>query len=113
MHLSPCHAPPGQLEPAPSTSLREAAAGEQWDGFWCVADERYYTRCTGPSGRVQWYRIDERAVSARLGARAKSAAIIRFPARHVATPRMIVGRYQGRAMIVGTRRRRAPAGERR
>ena len=63
MHLVPSHPPAGTLEAAPRTALRENSAREQWDGFWCVEDDRYYARCTRSNGGVQWFRIaDGRAL---------------------------------------------------
>lgn len=108
MHLTPCNRPAGILEPAPSTSLREAAAGEQWDGFWCVADGRHYSRSTARDGSVRWFRIADDAAP-RLKARRKAAQVVPFPMPECAEPRMLVGRYRGQAMLVGTRRRREPA----
>lgn len=101
MQLVPCLPPEGVLEPAPGTSLRTAAAGEHWDGFWRLADERFYTRCVSASGE-RWFRIADVA-QAR-----PSARVIVFPAARP-SPRMFVGRYRGQAMLVGTRPRR-PAG---
>lgn len=109
MHLTPCNRPTGVLEPAPATSLREAASDGQWDGFWCVADERYYTRCVS-AGVERWFRIADDAHTLRLIPRPRRANGIPFPVAANAVPRMIVGRYRGQAMIVGTRRRREPAG---
>lgn len=108
MHLTPCNRPTGVLEPAPATSLREAASDGQWDGFWCVADERYYTRCVS-AGVERWFRIADDANALRLISRPRRANGIPFPVAENAVPRMIVGRYRGQAMIVGTRRRREPA----
>lgn len=104
MHLVPCIPPEGVLEPAPGTSLREAAAGEQWDGFWSVDDERFYTRCVSASGE-RWFRI------ADIARTQPAARVILFPVARQ-SPRMFVGRYRGQAMLVGTRPRR-PAGAKR
>lgn len=104
MHLVPCIPPQGALEPAPGTSLREAAAGEHWAGFWSVDDERFYTRCLSAAGE-QWFRIADIAQTQR------AARVIVFPVARQ-SPRMFVGRYRGRAMLVGTRSRR-PAGVKR
>ena len=63
VHLVPTHPPIGTLEVAPRSALRENSAREQWDGFWCVEDDRYYARCTRLHGGVQWFRIaDGRAL---------------------------------------------------
>jgi hypothetical protein len=107
VHLTPCHRPTGLLEPAPSTSLREAADGEQWEGFWCVADERYYARCT-TAQTERWYRIIEHQDATRR--RERGPRVLPFPGSERVMPRMIVGRYRGRAMLVGTRRKRVTDG---
>lgn len=104
MQLTRCNPPSGPLEPAPSSSLREAAAGERWEGFWCADDERHYTRRTRANGAVEWYRIAEAEEPRRFRARRKAATILPFPARATSS-RMMVGRYRGQAMIVGTSRR--------
>jgi hypothetical protein len=105
VQLVPCIRPDGPLEPAPATSLGAAEAGERWEGFWCVADERFYTRCTSAAGRERWYRIADLSGEARPTRRG-SARVLAFPVHAAARPRMLVGRYRGQAMLVGTSARR-------
>jgi hypothetical protein len=57
--LLPCNRPEGRLEQAPRTSLRADSVQENWEGFWCLADDRYYTRCTRSDGSQQWYGIGD------------------------------------------------------
>ena len=59
VELLPCNRPQGRLEHAPRTSLCADTVHEKWDGFWSLADERYYTRCTRSDGSQQWYRISD------------------------------------------------------
>ena len=109
VHLIRCHRPSGALEPAPSTSLREPAEGEQWAGFWCLTDDRYYARCSSTAGE-RWFLIADGADDLAPGRRRRARSnVVAFP-RTATSPRMIVGRYRGQAMIVGTRRRREPTG---
>jgi hypothetical protein len=105
VQLVPCIRPEGALEPAPATSLREAAAGERWEGFWSVADERFYARCSTAAGSERWFRITDVSEVARE--RRRETRILPFPHRADRSPRMMVGRYRGKAMLVGTRQRRA------
>jgi hypothetical protein len=89
--------PHGTLERAPTTALRPQtrdidAANEQWDGFWCVQDDRYYARCTRSDGIVEWYAIRD-AVSDTVvqhGARVlpyrRPLATIVFVSRRDASP---------------------------
>ena len=110
MHLIPCSRPTGALEPAPGTSLREAAAGEEWAGFWSIADERFYTRCVSLTSGERWFRI---ADASEAHPAPDVARVLPFPFRRTPTspaPRMMVGRYRGHAMLVGMRARRQPAG---
>jgi hypothetical protein len=65
VHLFPCSPPNGSLEPAPRTSLRSDSAQEQWQGFWCVADDRYYARCLSSDGSVQWHRYGDEPAKRR------------------------------------------------
>jgi hypothetical protein len=104
VHLVPCIRPEGPLEPAPATSLGKAGAGEHWEGFWSLTDERFYTRRVTSTGAEQWFRIGDLGES-RLP-RQRDVRVLPFPARFDRGPRMIVGRYRGNAMIVGTQRRR-------
>ena len=106
VHLISCARPKGILEPAPATSLGEAVEGEQWDGFWCDDDERFYARCVAAAGTERWFRIGDVAETARAAGR--PARVLAFRAPSPNAPRMIVGRYRGQAMLVGTRARRRP-----
>lgn len=92
--------------------MRLVATGGQWDGFWCLADGRHYTRCIDVAGGERWFRIADDAATARLNPRRKRANGIPFPASAGTEPRMIVGRYRGKAMLVGARRRRERGAER-
>lgn len=101
MHLIPCKRPIGTLERAPATSLGAPVEGAVCEGFW-GADERYYARCRRADGSEAWFRIaDEGTRSPR---QRREAAVLVFPS--VPVPRLMVGRYRGRAMLVGTRQRR-------
>ncbi|MGH8526464.1 MAG: hypothetical protein ACREXY_20320, partial [Gammaproteobacteria bacterium] len=53
VQLRLCNPPTGPLESAPRSALREDTANERWEGFWCVADERYYARCVRRDGSEQ------------------------------------------------------------
>lgn len=107
VHLISCNPPVGTLERAPATSLGTPSQGDNWEGFW-GGDERYYTRCRRADGSEQWFRIDDDApVSARRGREAD--VIVLHASRPL--PKLKVGRYRGRAMLIGTRRRR-PGGNR-
>jgi hypothetical protein len=101
VHLVPCKPPVGPLERAPATSLRDPVTGGPCEGFWGV-DERYYACCRRPDGATEWFRIADEGTRPRRAAR--QADVLPFPAP--ALPRLIVGRYRGAAMLVGTRRRR-------
>jgi hypothetical protein len=63
VRLLPCNPPGGSLESAPRTSLRKDTRDERWDGFWCLADEKYYARCTSAHGVEQWFRVVDEARS--------------------------------------------------
>jgi len=113
VHLLPCDPPHGQLEPAPRSSLHADAPDEQWDGFWCLADEGYYTRCMDAFGREQWYRVadDELAPDDLNGARVlpmrrRGAGLVQDGRRML----LLSSRTGGtnRPILVGTSRR-APA----
>lgn len=40
------------------TGLRQDTQLELWEGFW-ADDDRFYARCTRPTGAVEWYRYEE------------------------------------------------------
>jgi hypothetical protein len=67
VRLVPCNRPDGTLEVAPRTSLCTDSATEKWEGFWCLADERYYARRTRAGGGEQWYHIADEPRSAAVG----------------------------------------------
>lgn len=66
MHLFPCNRPNGSLEVAPRTSLCADSATERWEGFWCLEDDRYYTRCVRDGSREQWFSIVDESPRARI-----------------------------------------------
>ena len=74
-----------------------------------MEDERFYTRCL-VAGTERWYCIAD--LSDRVARRGRASRVLAFPLTPEASPRMFVGRYRGQAMIVGTRRRRAPGAKR-
>jgi hypothetical protein len=96
-------------------------AHERWDGFWCVADERYYTRCIQLDGSEQWYRIGDESAPSPVKRNSKSTRIIPMRPRRVATPDgrlaltpdvrrtllFVSARSGGREILVGSSRRRA------
>lgn len=95
MHLVPSNHPEGTLEVAPRTALRENSAQERWDGFWCIADDRYYARCTRADGSVQWFRFAAERVRVR-----RETPVL--PMRRVSyVPRtVLVGRYGRRSIMI-------------
>lgn len=111
MQLLPCNRPAGALERAPRTSLTADSPREQWEGFWSVADEQYYTRCVRDDTVEQWYRVVDEAPRPR--AREASVIPLRprggrvYPATH---HMLLVTPADGaRAILIGGSRRRAPA----
>ena len=113
MQLLPCNRPTGSLEAAPRTSLRADSPQEKWDGFWCVADEGYYTRCTYTDGRECWFRMaDETPRDDHFdGPRAR---VIRFSSKRatedVVAMRLISSRGRRPVLVGASRRRARPAG---
>lgn len=117
VHLLPCNRPTGRLEPAPRTALSQDSAHVRWEGFWCVADEGYYTRSVREDGREQWYRVaDETTLVTRRSRRARvlplRRVIVTLDGRRVLTN--TVGRVcllgsstSKRTILVGTSRRRS------
>lgn len=106
MHLVPCARPSGVLEEAPSTSLRQEAEGERWDGFWCAGDEGYYTRCTRPDGSEQWFRVaDEASVPTPV-----DVAVLPLRSRAITargrTMLFVTGSVNARGVLVGTAHRK-------
>lgn len=107
VQLLPCNKPQGALETAPRTSLRNDTAHERWEGFWCLADERYYTRCVRTDGSQQWFRIVDQMVRVRAD---REVRVFTFRPRRTRDARsLIVGTTGGRSILVGTSRR-APRG---
>lgn len=113
VQLLPCNRPTGSLETAPRTSLRADSPQETWEGFWCIADEGYYTRCTHADGHECWFRLADESPREEHsdGPRAR---IIKFSSSRahedVMAMRLMAARGR-RPILVGTSRRRArPAG---
>jgi hypothetical protein len=138
VYLLPCSPPRGSLEQAPATSLGRDSAQEQWEGFWCLSDERYYARCTYADGTEQWHRIADTIGARVLPFRLASAARVRgssfvsvrrvssrashdrealtYDAPHTPTQNerrtLLVGRYGQRSILVSSRRSRGMRGAR-
>ena len=103
MHLRPCSRPSGSLESAPRTSLRADAAHERWEGYWCVADEDYYTRCIRSDGTEQWFRI---ADEMRVVVEPRVLTLRPRTATQVNTRMLLVRPSEGRLpILIGTSRR--------
>jgi hypothetical protein len=89
--------------------VRVETVHERWEGFWCLADDRYYARGANADGTEQWYRFaaDDRAREsierdARVLALRRSGLIRR-------TRRMLLlYSANGRSMLVGTSGPRSP-----
>jgi len=110
------------LESAPRTSLREDSAHEQWEGFWSVADEGYYTRCVRADGSEQWYRVvdeaprvaEPRVISLRARLTRDVLRAAAHDARRAGVPdqMMLMPASKGRRLtLVGTLRRSRAARE--
>jgi hypothetical protein len=54
------------LEVAPRSSLCADSAIEKWEGYWCLADERYYARCVRADGAEQWFHLVDEAPRPRV-----------------------------------------------
>ena len=108
VQLLPCNRPIGSLETAPRTSLRADSPQETWEGFWCVADEGYYTRCTYTDGRECWFRLADAAPRDEHYERSR-ARIIKFSSSSahddVVTMRLMAA-HGRRPILVGKSRRR-------
>ena len=98
MHLVPSTPPTGTLEVAPRTALRESTSREQWDGFWCVDDDRYYARCSRSDGTVRWFRIAEARVRVRRDARVLPLRRLTYVSAVRRT--ILLGRYGRRSILV-------------
>jgi hypothetical protein len=132
MHVVALHAPIGQGEPAPITSLaiHTDIDGVRFDAFWTV-DDQYVVRAEGAAG-VVWYRIDtgmeaetdpDASIEARSALGALLADIIPLGGGRVAFPVGSTGRRvyrvwrsakgaSGKTKILGVRAarsRRLPA----
>ena len=109
VQLLPCVRPDGLMESAPRTSLRADSPQERWEGFWCVTDERYYTRCVRDDGAEQWYRLVDEAPASE--ADVTRPRVIRFPSSVAGRPEVfgmrLVSRDGRRPILVGTARRRS------
>jgi len=112
VQLLSCPKPAGSLETAPPTSLRADSADERWDGFWSVADERYYARCTRTDGTEHWFRlVDEMPGADEAFATARMFKFpSRFAGRTTVSMRLLgTGKH---AILVGTARRSRSEGVR-
>ena len=113
MQLLPCDRPAGSLETAPRTSLRADSEQESWEGFWCVSDEGYYTRCTYADGRECWFRLaDEMPRDEYQDAR--RARVIKFSSKRAGedvVAMRLLGVQGRRPILVGTSRRRTRPAE--
>ena len=109
MQLLSCNRPSGSLESAPRTSLRADSPQETWEGFWCLTDDVYYTRCTGSDGREYWFRMADESPREESWERHR-ARIIKFSSNRVGADvvAMRLMTAQGRRpILVGTSRRRS------
>ena len=114
MRLLPCNPPNGSLESAPRTSLRKDTRDERWDGFWSLADEKYYARCTSAHGVEQWYRVvdEPRSESVVEPRKARVLPMRRRDARgrdDVSRTMLLWAPSGRRPILVGTRPPRASA----
>jgi hypothetical protein len=114
VRLLPCNPPNGSLESAPRTSLRKDTRDERWDGFWCLADEKYYARCTSAHGVEQWYRVvdEPRSESVVEPRKARVLPLRRRDARarnDVSRTMLLWAPSGRRPILVGTRPPRASA----
>jgi hypothetical protein len=105
--LSRSQPPHGTLERAPRTALRPRThvvdeATERWEGFWCVRDDRYYTRCTHADGRIEWYTIRDDGGGEGTTARARVLPL----RRRTATMRFVSTRPDQAPILVGVSRSR-------
>jgi hypothetical protein len=108
VRLLPCQPPNGSLEPAPRTSLRKDTRDERWDGFWCIADERYYARCTSAHGVEQWYRVFDEPRSVERARDSRPVRVLSLPVRRdVGRDSRVVQRDVSRTMLLF-----APSGRR-
>ncbi|MCA0377757.1 MAG: hypothetical protein LCH84_19150 [Gemmatimonadetes bacterium] len=119
MHVVPCDAPVGQMEPAPITSLpvHIAAEGETLEAFW-ADDDRYLLRASGTAGE-RWFAMDagidtatDMSEADRLALGALLADILPMGGGRVAFPFGTTGRQvyrvwrgpRGKAGATGRRR---------
>jgi hypothetical protein len=107
VQLLPCKRPHGPLEVAPRSALCVETATEKWEGFWCLEDERYYTRCIRDGVSEQWYHLVDEPPRARI----KEARVIPLRPRGgreypVTRHMMLVTPADGsRAILIGGSRR--------
>jgi hypothetical protein len=80
--------------------LHAPSAHERWDGFWCVSDERYYTRCRQLDGREQWYRIADASTSL-TPAHVRESRVLPLRPRRIAAPdgRVVLSRDARRTLL--------------
>ncbi|HEX7938800.1 MAG TPA: hypothetical protein VF483_07380 [Gemmatimonadaceae bacterium] len=108
MQLLPCNRPTGSLETAPRTSLGTDSPQETWEGFWCIADEGYYTRCTYADGRECWFRLADEAPREDRYDRVRSN-IIKFSSTRAhddVVSMRLMAVHGRRPILVGASRRR-------
>jgi len=87
------------------------SADERWDGFWCIADESYYTRCTRSDGSEQWFRIADEYVRVREDdARVIAAGSARAESVPDARRMLLLRRAKGQPILVGSLRRKVIGG---
>jgi hypothetical protein len=92
MHIVPCNAPLGIIDPAPLTSLpiRMGTDSDRMTAFWS-SDDQYLVRVEGEAGTT-WYRIDAEASvpatneAARIAIGAMMADILPLGAGRIAFP---------------------------
>jgi hypothetical protein len=74
--------------------------GEQWNGFWCLTDGKYYARCVERDGREVWFCIADDS----------GARVLPFRRRGADAPRsrsvMVFGRVGRRSVLIGRYARR-------
>lgn len=90
--------------------MRADSAHERWEGFWCIADEGYYARCLRSDGSEQWYRFADEVPRKVVKVVAETRVLrLRPRARDDGRRMLLLGSRNGRAILVGTSRRRSRA----
>jgi len=113
VQLLPCNRPVGSLETAPRTSLSADSSQETWAGFWCVADEGYYTCCTHADGAECWFRLADESPRDDQVDRPRIRSI-KFSSSgahdDVVAMRLMAARGRRPILVGASRRRVRPAG---